>query len=90
VTCPSCTKPWPAEARPTLLPVGEEAIKDGAEDLRRRVRKDAAEDSEGEEDQEPEQDELEDDGDDDPSQATQTQTQPKVESRRGRSGRGKK
>jgi len=69
-TCPACKHDWPqeADAKP-LIPVGEGAVKDGQEEVRRRVRrKDTPEGS------------NEDEIDDEPSQPSQpilTQTQKK-------------
>jgi hypothetical protein len=89
-TCPTCTKPWPKEAGPPLLPVGEDAAKDGAGD-RRRVRWRSADVEEEEEDgggdaaaaaDEPEEEPQEQPMDEDePSQATQTQRRSKRRAR---------
>jgi len=60
-TCPTCSANWPREAREKpLIPVGEDAVREG-EDFKRRNRK-SAEDEE-------EEDEDEDDDDDEQPQA---------------------
>lgn len=62
-SCPSCNKPWPQDAKDKqLLPVGEDAVKDGQDGKRQtRMRsaeqsEDEDEDAEGEDDPEPSQD----------------------------------
>jgi non-structural maintenance of chromosomes element 1 len=68
-TCPACKHDWPqeADAKP-LVPVGEDAVKDGQDEGRRRMlRKDTPEASDEEEEGDASQ----------PVQPTQTQTQKK-------------
>jgi len=66
-TCPVCKQDWPQEAdSKPLVPVGEDAVKDGQEDGGRRVRrKDTTPERSGEED------EIDQDEPSQPAQPTQ-------------------
>jgi len=68
--CPSCQKDWPEDIK-LMVPIGEEAMKDGQDEGRRIRRKSTAEDSDEEEEEEEEEE-------DEPSQPASTQKKARV------------